>query len=59
MYDQSNMESYITIYKIDSQWEFVLCLRELKQGSVPTYGVGWEGGWEGGSGGRGRMCTYG
>ena len=23
---------YITICKIDSQWEFAVCLRELKQG---------------------------
>ena len=26
------METYITIYKIDSQWEFAVWLRELKQG---------------------------
>ena len=26
------METFITIYKIDSQWEFALCLRKLKQG---------------------------
>ena len=32
MYRKSNMETYITIYKIDSQWEFVVWLRELKQG---------------------------
>ena len=32
MYGQSNMETYITICKIDSQWEFAVCLRELKQG---------------------------
>ena len=32
MYAESDMETYITICKIDSQWEFVLCLRELKQG---------------------------
>ena len=32
MYGQSNMETFITIYKIDSQWEFALCLRKLKQG---------------------------
>ena len=31
-YRESNMETYITIYKIDSQWEFATCLRELKQG---------------------------
>ena len=32
LYGESNMETYITIRKIDSQWEFALCLRELKQG---------------------------
>ena len=26
------METYITICKIDSQWEFAECLMELKQG---------------------------
>ena len=32
MYGKSNMETYITISKIDSQWEFVVWLRRLKQG---------------------------
>ena len=32
MYGESNMETYITIYKIDSQLEFAVCLRILKQG---------------------------
>ena len=32
MYGESNMETYITICKIDSQWEFAVWLRELKQG---------------------------
>ena len=32
MYGKSNIETYITIRKIDSQWEFALCLRKLKQG---------------------------
>ena len=32
MYEKSNMETYITICKIDGQWEFAVCLRELKQG---------------------------
>ena len=32
VYGASNMETYITIYKIDSQWEFAICLRKLKQG---------------------------
>ena len=29
---ESNMGTYITTCKIDSQWEFAVCLRELKQG---------------------------
>ena len=32
MYAKSNMETYITIYKIDSQWEFAVWLMKLKQG---------------------------
>ena len=32
MYGESNMETYITICKIESQWEFAVCLKELKQG---------------------------
>ena len=31
-YGESNMETYITLCKIDSQWEFAVCLRKLKQG---------------------------
>ena len=32
MYGESNMETYITVCKIDSQWEFAVWLRELKPG---------------------------
>ena len=32
MYGEKNMETYITKCKIDSQWEFAVCLRELKRG---------------------------
>ena len=32
MYGKTNMETYITVYKIDSQWEFAVWLRKLKQG---------------------------
>ena len=28
MYDESNLETYNNICKIDSQWEFAVCLRE-------------------------------
>ena len=31
MYGGNNMETYITICKIDSQWEFAVWLRKLKQ----------------------------
>ena len=31
MYGKSNMETYITICKIDSQRKFAVCLRKLKQ----------------------------
>ena len=32
MYRKSNMETYIIIFKIDSQQEFAVWLRKLKQG---------------------------
>ena len=32
MYGENNIETYITLCKIDSQWEFALCLRKLKRG---------------------------
>ena len=31
MYGENNMETYITICKTDSQWEFAVRLRELKR----------------------------
>ena len=42
IYGESNMETYITICKIDSQWEFAVCLRELKQGLCINL-EGWNG----------------
>ena len=60
MYGKSNMETYITICKIDSQWEFAVWLRKLKQGlCINLEGVGWGGRWEGSLKGRGYMYTYG
>ena len=32
MYGKSNMETYINVCKIDSQWEFAVWLRKPKQG---------------------------
>ena len=42
MFGESNMETYITICKIDSQWEFAVCLRELKQGLCINLDL-WDG----------------
>ena len=59
-YGKSNMETYITICKIDSQREFTVCLRKLKQGALyQPRRVAWVGRWEGGSKGRGYMYNYG
>ena len=42
MYGESNVQTYITICKIDSQWEFAVWLRKLKQG--PWLNLeGWNG----------------
>ena len=40
MYGKSNMETYITMCKIDSQWEFAVWLRKLKQGFCINLGGG-------------------
>jgi len=57
MYGKSNMKTYIAICKIDRQWEFAVCLRELKQGLC----INLEG-WDGEGDGRevqkgGDICT--
>ena len=60
MYVESNMETYITICKIDSQWEFALCLRETQTGALyQPRGMGQGGRREGGLKGKGYMYTYG
>ena len=44
MYGTSHMETYIIICKIDSQWEFAVWLRKLKQGALcQPRGVRWGG----------------
>ena len=41
---ESNMETYITICKIDSQWEFPVWLKETQTGGLyQSIAVGWEG----------------
>ena len=42
MYGKGNMETYITICKIDSQWEFAVWLRKLKLGLCINL-KGWDG----------------
>ena len=42
MYGKSNRETYITICKIDSQWEFAVWLRKLKEGLWINL-EGWDG----------------
>ena len=42
MYGKSNTETYITIRKIKSQWEFAVWLRKLKQGLCINQ-EGWDG----------------
>ena len=56
-YGESNVETYITLCKIDSQWEFAVCLRELKQGFYINL-EGWGGKLEGGFKRRGHLYTY-
>ena len=59
MYGKSNMETYITICKIDSQREFVVWLRKLKTGALyQSRGEGWDRRWEGGSKRRGYMYVH-
>ena len=60
MYGENNMEAYITIRKIDSQREFAVWLRKLKQElCINIRRVGCGGRWGGGSEERGYMYTYG
>ena len=42
IYGESNMETYITICKIDSQWESPIWLRKVKQGLCINL-EGWNG----------------
>ena len=42
MYEKSNMETYITTCKIDSQQEHAVWPRKLKQGLCVSL-VGWDG----------------
>ena len=54
------METYITICKIDSPWEYVVWIRKLKQGlCINLEGCDEEGDGKEFQKGRGYMYTYG
>ena len=53
MYGESNVNTYITIYKVDSQQEFAVCLRKLKEGLC----INLEG-WGGKGDGRKGIYVY-
>ena len=57
MYAESNMETYNTICKTHSQWEFAVWLRELKQGLCINL-EGWDEKGDGREISRGRGHIY-
>ena len=60
MYGKCNMETYIIICKIDSQWGICCMAQETQTRALcQSRGVGWGGRWEGVSKGRRYMYTYG
>ena len=59
MYGKGNMQTYITICKIDRQWEFSVSQETQTGAPYQPRGLGQRERWEGGSKGRGYMHTYG
>ena len=58
-YGERNTETYTTVCKTDSQWEFAVCLCKLRQGLCISL-EGWDGEGDGREArGRGHMYTYG
>ena len=57
MYGKSNMETYITVCKIDRQWGFAVQLRKLKQGLCINL-EGWDGEGHGREGQKGGDVLY-
>ena len=57
MHGENNMETYITICKINSQWEFAIWLRKLKQG-LCIHLEGWNGAGDGGMFKREGIYVY-
>ena len=59
IYGKSNMETYITVCKIDSLGNLLYGSGNSNRALYQSRGVGWGGRWEGSSKGRGYMYTYG
>ena len=57
MYGKSNMETYITICKIDSQWKFAVWLKKHKQGPCINL-EGWDGEGDGMEVQKGGIYVY-
>ena len=57
MHGKSNMEAYITICEIDSQREFAVWLRKLKQGLCVNLEV-WDGEGDGREFQKEWICIY-
>ena len=58
MYGESNLKTYITICKIDSQWEFAVWFRTLNQGLCINL-EGWDGEGDGREAQKGgNICIY-
>ena len=57
MYEKSIMETYVTICKIDSQQEFAVWLRKLKQGLCINLEQ-WDGTGDGREAQRDRIYVY-
>ena len=57
MYGESNMQAYITTCKIDSQQEFAVRLRKLKQGLCINL-EGWNGEGDGKEFQKGGIYVY-
>ena len=57
LYGKSNMETYITVCKIHSQWEFAVWLRKLEQGLWINL-EGWDGEGDRREVQKGRVYVY-
>ena len=58
MYGESNMETYITICKIDSHRNWLYVSGNSTGALYQPRGLRWSGRWEEGSRGRGYMYAY-